>query len=89
MPGTSVLRHGRKKLRHVGEAGPLLSIAVTLARWGLGRIVEEELIAIGIIDHQKSITPRTLLDRNAIGLEFCAQRVQRGDLRLRLGVQRK
>jgi hypothetical protein len=36
------------------------------------RIVEEELIAVEIIDHQKPVAPRTILDRNALGLEFCA-----------------
>src|ERR1039458_8637411 len=58
-----------------------------LAGGSLGRVVEEELIAVGIIDHQEPVAPRTLLDRNALGLEFRAQRVQRGDLRLRLEVQ--
>jgi acyl-CoA reductase-like NAD-dependent aldehyde dehydrogenase len=51
--------------------------AIRLAN--LARIVEEELIAVGIIDHQEPVAPRTLLDRNALGLEFRAQRVQRGD----------
>src|SRR5262249_25151864 len=58
-----------------------------LARCSLVRIVEEELIAVGIIDHQKSVAPRTLFDRNALGLEFRAQRVQRDDLGLALGIQ--
>src|SRR5882762_1171056 len=43
-----------------------------------------------IIDHQEPVTPRTLLDRNALGLEFRAQRIQRGDRslsRFRLDVQ--
>src|SRR5579859_1941406 len=40
-------------------------------------IVEEELIAVGIVDHQQPISPRTLLDRSAFGLEFRAQRIQR------------
>src|SRR5271154_6119441 len=58
-----------------------------IAGCSLVRVVEEELIAVGIIDHQETVAPRTFLDRNALGLEFRAQRVQRGDLRLRLGVQ--
>src|ERR1035438_2311879 len=60
-------------------------------RVSLVGIVEEELIAVGIIDHQEPVAPPTLLDRNAFGLELRAQRVQRGDLglaRLRLDVQR-
>src|SRR5580698_11156472 len=62
-------------------------VSSTLAGRSLARIVEEELIAVGIIDHQEAVAPRTLLDGSALGLEFRAQRVQRGDLRLRLGVQ--
>src|SRR5579863_1635284 len=65
----------------------------SVAGCSLGRVVEEELIAIRIIDHQKTVAPRTLLDRNAFGLEFRAQRVQHRDLlgdrclaRLPLGV---
>src|SRR6516225_2200908 len=48
-------------------------------RCSLVRVVEEELIAVGIIDHQEPVAPRTLLDRNALGLEFRMQRIQRGD----------
>src|SRR6266404_50487 len=51
----------------------------SLAGCSLVRIVEEELIAVGIIDYQEPVSPRTLLDRNALGLEFRAQRIQRGD----------
>src|SRR3954454_22764278 len=54
----------------------------TVAGRRLVGIVEEELIAVGIIDHQEPVAPRTLLDRNALGLELRAQRVQRGDLGL-------
>src|SRR6266699_1550694 len=64
--------------------------SLSLVGCSLARIVEEELIAVGIIDHQKPVAPRTLLDRNALGLEFRAQRVQRGDrglARRRLDVQ--
>jgi hypothetical protein len=61
------------------RAGRLLFISNNLARCSLVRIVKEELIAVGIIDHQEPVTPRTLLDRNALGLEFRAQRVQRSD----------
>src|SRR2546427_8900591 len=45
----------------------------------LVRIVEEELIAVGIIDYQEPVSRRTLLDRNALGFEFRAQRVERSD----------
>jgi hypothetical protein len=65
-------------------------ISSNLAGRSLVRIVEEELIAVGIIDHQEPVAPGTLLDRNALGLEFGAQRVQRGDrglARLWLDVQ--
>src|SRR5271163_2816966 len=58
-----------------------------IAGCSLVRVVEEELIAVGIIDHQETVAPRTFLDRNALGLEFRAQRIQSGDLRLRLDVQ--
>jgi len=47
------------------------------------RIVEEELIAIEILDHQKPVAPRAILDRYTPGLVFCS----RGDLGLRLGIQ--
>src|SRR5882672_3880265 len=77
------------KRGHAGSAGRLRYIFNNLAGCSLVRIVEEELIAVGIIDHQKAVAPRTLLNRNVLGLEFRAQRVQRGDLRLRLGVQGK
>ena len=53
-----------------------------LAGGSLVRIVEEELIAVGIVDHQEPVAPRTILDRNALGLEFGAQRVQCGDCSL-------
>src|SRR5437762_6193569 len=68
--------------RPCGAAGRLLFISNNLARCSLVRIVKEELIAVGIIDHQEPVAPRTLLDRNALGLELRAQRVQRGDLGL-------
>ena len=54
---------------HARAAARLLCfVSSDLAGRSLGRIVEEELIAIGIIDHQKPVAPRTLLDRNALGL---------------------
>src|SRR6266436_8785411 len=62
-----------------GAAGRLRFISNNLAGRSFVRIVEEELIAVGIIDHQEPVAPRILLDRNALGLEFRAQRVQRGD----------
>src|SRR5579871_3917541 len=54
-------------------------------------IVEKKLIAVEIIDHQEPVAPRTLLERNALGLEFGAQCVHRGACGLRcrgLDVQR-
>src|ERR1700685_790253 len=69
----------RVKHWHAGAAGLLRFIANSLAGRILGRVVEEELIAVGIIDHQEAIAPRTFLDRNALGLEFRAQRVQSRD----------
>src|SRR5438034_7192711 len=76
---------------HAGAAGRLRFICKSLAGCSIARIVEEELIAVGIIDHQEPVTPRTLLDRNALGLEFRAQRIHRSNRslsRLRLDVQR-
>src|ERR1700677_334321 len=71
--------------------GPWFAISSLLAAGrSFARIVEEELIAVEIIDHQKAVAPRTLLDRNALCLKFCAQRIQRGDCGLtarRLHVQ--
>src|SRR5260221_483319 len=84
------LDFGRRRASRRGEAGRLCFFSSNLAGCSLARIVEEELIAVGIIDHQKPVAPRTLLDRNALGLEFRAQRVQRGDrglARRRLDVQ--
>src|SRR5579864_790596 len=52
---------------------------------GLGWIVEKELITVWIIDHQEPVAPRALLHRNALGLEFRAQRVHRGACGLRCG----
>jgi len=54
----------------------------------LVRIIEEELIAIGIVDDQEPITPRTLLNRNAPSLKFHAKSIQRSDLRLRFNIKR-
>jgi hypothetical protein len=39
----------------------------------------EELIAVGIIDYQEPVSPRTLLNWNSLGFEFRAQRVHRSD----------
>jgi len=55
-----------------------------------GRIVKEELIAVGIIDHQEPIAPRTLLHRHASGLKFPAQGIYcggRGFARVRLDIE--
>src|ERR1700683_554073 len=79
----------RVKHWHAVAAGRLRFIANSLARRSLGRVVQEKLIAVGIINHQEAVAPRTLLDRDALGLEFRAQHVQRGHsglARLRLGV---
>src|ERR1700733_11181298 len=86
---TSSMRSGRILVMN-REGGRFCFIFSNLAGCSLSRIVEEELISIEIIDHQKSVTPPTLLDRNPFGLEFYAKRVQRGDRRLlrrRLDVQ--
>jgi hypothetical protein len=74
-PGTS--RNQRRMRRRIPSA--LKGIIVTALCSLSGRIVEEELIAVGIVDHRDPVAPRTLLDRNAPGLEFRAQSVQRGD----------
>jgi hypothetical protein len=58
-----------------GEPGRLRFISSNLAGRSLARIVKEKLVAVGIVDNQKPVAPRTILDRNAFGLEFCAQRV--------------
>src|SRR6185437_4711900 len=58
------------------------------ARWSLARIIEEELIAVGIIDHHKPIAPRSLPHRSAPGLEFRTQRIQCSHHRLPFQVQR-
>jgi hypothetical protein len=59
----------------LGAPRRLRFTSYSLAGCSLVRIVEEELIAVGIIDHQKPVSPRTLLDGNALGFEFRAQRV--------------
>src|SRR5262249_15915808 len=54
---------------------------LTFLRNSLARVVEEELIAVGISNDQKAVTPRTILDGNAFGFELRAQGIQGGDLR--------
>src|SRR5258708_36204246 len=76
---TELQCHSAAVVAPPGKAGRLCFITSRLAGCSLARIVKEELIAVEIIDHQKPVAPRTLLDRNALGLEFCAQRVQRSD----------
>ena len=66
----------------LARAGPLRFIFRNLGGGSLVRIVEEDLIAVRITDHQKPVAPRPLLDRNSLGFEFRAQRVQRGNLSL-------
>src|SRR5262245_59092723 len=48
---------------------------ITTAR--LVRIVEEKLVAVGILDHQQPVAPVPVLDRSAAALELDAQRVER------------
>src|SRR5437016_3425153 len=48
----------------------------------LGWIVEKQLITVWVIDHQDPVSPRALLHRNPLGLEFRTQRVQRGNCAL-------
>src|SRR5690349_13522979 len=58
--------------------------------WGLVWVVEEELVAVEVVDDEEFIAPPALLDRNPLGHEFCAKRVQCCDCslaRLRLDVQ--
>src|SRR5687767_7368817 len=51
------------------------------------RIVEEELVAVEILDHQQPVAPVAVLDRNAAGLELGAQRIECRDRRFaRLGL---
>jgi len=40
------------------------------------RIIEEELVAIGIFDHQESVAPRTVLDWDVPGHKFYTQSIQ-------------
>jgi hypothetical protein len=44
------------------------AVATTLTNNKPSLLVEEELITIGIIDHQEPVAPRTFFDRNALGL---------------------
>src|SRR6266481_5690988 len=65
-------------------------ISKSLAGYSLVRIVEEELIAVGIVDHQEPVAPPAVLDRSAPGFEFCPQRIEgrdRGLMGLRLDVE--
>src|ERR1700745_1789175 len=78
-PWRRVLANVCRETGHAGAAARLCFISSNLAGRSLARIVEEELIPVGIIDHQQPGAPGTVLDRNALGLEFRAQRVQRSD----------
>ena len=72
------------------RGGRLRFISKSLAGCSLVRIVEEELIAVGIIDHQKPVAPPAVLDRSALGFELSPQRIEgrdRGLVGLRLDVQ--
>ena len=52
----------------------------------LVRIVEEKLVAVGILDHEQPVAPAAVFDGNAAGFELGAQRVERRDRSLvRLG----
>src|SRR5437899_3771871 len=70
--------------------GRLRFISKSLAGRSLVRIVEEELIAVGIIDHQEPVAPPAFLDRSALAFEISPQRIEgrhRGLVGLRLDVQ--
>src|SRR6185437_9709083 len=54
-------------------------IVNSLAGCSLVRIVEEKLISVGIIDHQKAVAPPAVLDWSAQGFEFSPQRFQGRD----------
>lgn len=69
---TELQCHSAAFLAPPDEAGRLRFISSNLAGCILVRIVEEEVIAVEIIDHQKPIAPRTLRDRNALGLASSA-----------------
>src|SRR5579863_9496060 len=42
-------------------------------------VVEEELIAVGIVDYEKPVAPLTVTDCDASGFEFCAEGIECGD----------
>ena len=44
---------------HAGALGPLRFVSTNLAGRGLVRIVEEELIAVRITDHQEPVATRS------------------------------
>ena len=81
-PATMPKHEAQKKLAdYIGKFTGKLIIKETrlhLAGCSPVRIVEEELIAIGIIHHQEPVAPPPFLDRNALGLELFAQRIQCG-----------
>ncbi len=51
----------KRRRGHVGAARQLYFISNNVAGCSLVRIVEEELIAVGIIDDQETVAPRTVL----------------------------
>ncbi len=57
------------------------------AGWDFIRVVEEQLVSVEIVDHQKPITPRTVLGRNTLGFELFSQRVQSSNLLLHRDVE--
>lgn len=46
-------------------------------RCRLLRIAEEQLVAVRVIDHKEPVTPLAILDRNLLGFELRAPRIQR------------
>ena len=58
-----------------GDAKFSRFISRTLAGRSLARVIEEELIAVGIIDDEEAVAPTTIFDLDASGLEFGAESV--------------
>src|SRR4051812_48354922 len=76
-----------RRERSTGARLAIASIAMSPLHCGSVRIVEEKLVAVEILDHEHSVAPLAVLDRNAAAFELGAQRVERCDGRLvRLGL---
>jgi hypothetical protein len=59
-----------------------------LAGFSLVRIVEEELIAVAIIDYQEPIAPPAVLDRSVLGFELSPQRIEGRDRAVQISGRR-